>query len=178
MEKKICLSKMNTEDNFKNLCDLTTSLVGLPKGSLALKTRKTEYQVPRMVAAMVARIEDETHRETIAKVLDRNRTSINHYERCHSANYSSFALYRETFIKVFNAYTEIKDAKLTFIDLYNLQEHLRKSGIHDSLKHQTTIRITSGKLGADVKVSYKDFYNQLELCKLALQNYQHEIEVI
>ena len=45
-------------------------------------------------------------------------------------------------------------------------------------KHQTTIRIVSGKFGKDVKVSYKDFYNQLELCKLALQNYQHEIEVI
>jgi len=176
--RKICLSKMNTEDNFKNLCDLTTSLVGLPKGSLALKTRKTEYQVPRMVAAMIARIEDKTHRDIIGKVLDRDRTSINHYERTHSANYSSFALYRNTFIKVFNAYTEIKDAKLTFIDLYNLQEHLRKNGIHDSLKHQTTIRIVSGKFGKDVKVSYKDFYNQLELCKLALQNYQHEIEVI
>ncbi len=178
MEKKICLFKMNTEDNFKNLCDLTTNLVGLPKGSLALKTRKTEYQVPRMVAAMISRIEDGTHRETIAKVLGRDRTSVNHYERCHSANYSSFPLYRETFIKVFNAYTEIKDAKLTFIDLYNLQEHLRKNGIHDSSKHQTTIRISTGKLGTDVKVSYKDFYNQLELCKLALQNYQHEIEVI
>ena len=176
--KKIYLSKMNTEDNFKNLCDLTTSLVGLPKGSLALKTRKTEYQVPRMVAAMVARIEDETHRGVIAKVLERDRTSVNHYERCHSANYSSFPLYRNTFNKVYNAYTEIKDAKLTFIDLYNLQEHLRKNGIHDSLKHQTTIRIVSGKFGKDVKVSYKDFYNQLELCKLALQNYQHEIEVI
>lgn len=169
---------MNTEENFKNLCDLTTSLVGLPKGSLALKTRKTEYQVPRMVAAMISRIEDKTHRGTIAKVLDRHRTSINHYERTHSAYYSSFALYRETFIKVFNAYTQIKDAKLTFIDLYNLQEHLRKNGIHDSLKHQTTIRIVSGKFGTDIKVSYKDFYNQYELCKLALQNYQHEIQVI
>ena len=178
MEKKICLSKMNTEDNFKNLCDLTTSLVGLPKGSLALKTRKTEYQVPRMVAAMISRLEDETHRETIAKVLDRHRTSVNHYERTHSAYYASFALYRNTFNKVFNAYTEIKDAKLKFIDLYNLQEYLRKNGIHDSAKHQTTIRIVSGKLGTDIKVSYKDFYNQLELCKLALQNYQHEIEVI
>ena len=178
MEKKICLSNMNTEENFKNLCDLTTNLVGLPKGSLALKTRKTEYQVPRMVAAMVARIEDETHRETIAKVLGRDRTSVNHYERCHSANYASFPLYRKTFIKVYNAYTEIKDAKLTFIDLYNLQEHLRKNGVHDSRTHQTTIRIVSGKFGADIKVSYKDFYNQLELCKLALQNYQHEIEVI
>ena len=124
--KKICLSKMNTENNFKNLCDLTTNLVGLPKGSLALKTRKTEYQVPRMVAAMISRLEDETHRDIIAKVLGRDRTSINHYERCHSANYSSFPLYRDTFNKVFNAYTEIKDAKLTFVDLYNLQEHLRK----------------------------------------------------
>ena len=34
------------------------------------------------------------------------------------------------------------------------------------------------KFGTDVKVSYKDFYKQLELCKLALQNYQHDIEVI
>jgi len=169
---------MNTEDNFKNLCDLTTNLVGLPKGSLALKTRKTEYQVPRMVAAMVARLEDETHRGTIAKVLGRDRTSVNHYERCHSSNYASFPLYRDTFKKVYNAYTEIKDAKLTFIDLYNLQEHLRKNGVQDSSKHQTTIRIVSGKFGTDVKVSYKDFYNQLELCKLALQNYQYEIEVI
>ena len=154
---------MNSEDNFKNLCDLTTSLVGLPKGSLALKTRKTEYQVPRMVAAMVARLEDKTHREVIAKVLDRDRTSVNHYERCHSANYSSFPLYRNTFNKVYNAYAEIKDAK---------------KGIPDSSKHKSTIRIVSGKFGKDVKVSYKDFYNQLELCKLALQNYQHEIEVI
>jgi len=134
--------------------------------------------VPRMVAAMVARIEDETHRGTIAKVLGRDRTSVNHYERCHSSNYASFPLYRDTFNKVYNAYAEIKDSKLTFIDLYNLQEHLRKNGIHDSSKHQATIRIVSGKLGADVKVSYKDFYNQLELCKLAFQNYQHEIEVI
>lgn len=176
--KKICLSKMNTEDNFKNLCDLTTNLVGLPKGSLALKTRKTEYAVPRMVAAMVSRLEDKTHRKTIANVLGRHRTSINHYEKCHSANYATFPLYRETFNKVYNAYTDIKDAKLTFIDLYNLQEHLRKNGVHDSSKHQTTIRIVSGKFGTDIKVSYKDFYNQFELCKLALQNYQHEIEVI
>ena len=88
--KKIYLFKMNTEDNFKNLCDLTTNLVGLPKGSLALKCRKIEYQVPRMVAAMISRLEDETHREVIAKVLDRNRTSVNHYERCHSSNYASF----------------------------------------------------------------------------------------
>ena len=172
------LFKMTAEDNFKTLCDLTTNLVGLPKGSLALKSRKIEYQVPRAVVSMIARLEDNTHRETIAKVLDRDRTSINHYERTHSANYSSFPLYRDTFNKIYNAYVDIKEAKKTFIDLYNLQEHLRKNGVKNSSNHQTTIRITSGKFGTDIKVSYREFYNQLEICKLALQNYIHEIEVI
>ena len=169
---------MRSEENFENLCDLTTNLVGLPKGSLALRSRKIEYQVPRAVASMIARIEDDTHRETIAKVLKRDRTSVNHYERNHSANYASYPLYRDTFNKVYNAYVDIKEAKKKFVDMYNLQEHLRNSGVNHSANHQTTIRITSGKFGTDIKVSYRDFYNQLENVKLALQDYQHEIEVI
>ena len=169
---------MTAEDNFKNLCDLATSLVGLPKGSLSIKNRKIKYQVPRAVVSMIARLEDKTHREVIAKVLDRNRTSINHYERTHSANYSSFPYYRDTFNKIYNAYVDIKGSKPTFIDMYHLKEHLRKSGVRHSSNHQTTIRIIAGKFGTDIKVSYREFYNQLELCKLALQNYQHEIEVI
>jgi len=178
MEKKICLSKMNKEDNFKNLCDLTTSLVGLPKGSLALKSRKLEYQVPRMIAAMVSRIEDGTHRDVIAKVLDRHRTSINHYEVRHALNYASFPKYRDTFNLIYNAYSEIKDAKYTFKDMHHLKQYLRDNDIFNSDKHQTTIRISCGKFGTDIKVSYREFYNKFELCKLALQNYKYEIEVI
>ena len=174
----ICLFNMTAEDNFKNLCDLATSLVGLPKGSLSIKNRKIKYLVPRAVVSMIARLEDKTHREVIAKVLDRNRTSINHYERTHSANYSSFPYYRDSFNKIYNAYVDIKESKKTFIDLHNLKDHLRREGVKHSSNHQTTIRITSGKFGTDIKVSYRQFYNQLELCKLALQNYQHEIEVI
>ena len=63
-------------------------------------------------------------------------------------------------------------------NIENLKDHLRREGVKHSSNHQTTIRITSGKFGTDIKVSYRQFYNQLELCKLALQNYQHEIEVI
>jgi hypothetical protein len=169
---------MFIEDNFKNLCDLTTSLVGLPKGSLSKKSRRMELQVPRMVAAMVARLTENTHRSVIAKVLNRDRTSINHYENNHKSNYSTFPLYRDTFNLVFNAYAEIKASKLTFKTLEDFKQHLRDNGIHDSLKHQTTIRITSGEFKIFVNVSYKDFYNQLELCKLAFQNYQHEIQVV
>jgi hypothetical protein len=51
---------MIAKQNFKTLCDLTTNLMGLRKGSLSLKSRKSEYQIPRSVASVVARIIDDT----------------------------------------------------------------------------------------------------------------------
>tara|TARA_R100000458_G_C8276739_1_gene252119 strand:- start:3384 stop:3911 length:528 start_codon:yes stop_codon:yes gene_type:complete len=174
----ICHFNMKAEENFKTLCKLTTRLLDLPEGALASRNRKQKYQVPRAVVSMIARIEDGTHRDIIGKIINRNRTSINHYERTHSSNYSSFPYYRDTFNKIYNAYVDIKESKKNFIDMYHLKDHLRREGVKNSSNHQTTIRITSGKFGTDIKVSYRDFYNQLEICKLALQNYKHEIEVI
>ena len=74
----ICHFKMIEEINFKILCDLTTNLVGLRKGSLSCKSRKQKYQVPRTVASVVARMIDETHRTVIAKELKRDRSLLYH----------------------------------------------------------------------------------------------------
>jgi hypothetical protein len=55
-------TKFAVTDNFKTLCDLTTNLMGLRKGSLSLKSRKslnTKYL--ELVASVVARIIDDTH---------------------------------------------------------------------------------------------------------------------
>ena len=72
----------------------------------------------------------------------------------------------------------LKILKKSFFDLFQLKDYLRKNDVNDSLKHQVTIRIKSGDVGTDIKVSYRDFYNQLENVKLALQNFKYEIEVI
>ena len=173
-----CHFNMTAEDNFRNLCNLTTSLMGLTKGSLAYKSRRTELQVPRAVASVIARIEDNTHHSVIAKVLKRDRTLVYHYERAHEANYSSWAQYRDTFNKVYTAYTSIINAKKEFFDLPHLKNHLKENGVRNSSKHQTTLRVQCGKVGTDIKVSYREFYNQLELCKLALQDYKYQIEII
>ena len=113
---------MIAEDNFKTLCNLTTSLVGLRKGSLSCKSRKQEFQIPRSVVSVISRMIDETHPNVIAKVLKRDRVSV--------------------------------------------------------YKHQTTLRIKSGRIGIDIKVSYKDFYNQLENCKFALTDCNYNLEII
>jgi len=171
-------SKMIQEENFKNLCDLTTSLVGLRKGSLAYKSRKQEYQVPRSVAAVVARMVDDIHPNIIAKQLKRDRVSVYHYERTHQSNYSSFPKYRKTFNQVFNAYTHIQGSKRVFADLNHLKQHLRDHGVRNSDNHQTTIRISSGRVQNDVKVSYRDFYEQLEKCKLALVDCNYNLKIL
>ena len=171
-------SKMTQEDNFKNLCNLTTSLLGLRKGSLAYKSRKQDLQVARSIASVIARIEYEVPHSTIAKVINRNRTLIYHYEKNHKHNYATFPKYRDTFNKVFNAFTTIEDSKKSFFDLQQLKNYLRKNDVFNSEKHQVIIRIKSGEVGTDIKVSYRDFYNQLENVKLALQNFKYEIEII
>ena len=96
----------------------------------------------------------------------------------HESNYRTFPKYRDVFNLVYNAYSNLQGAKRTFVDMYHLQNYLRENGIVNSDNHQTIIRITSGKVGTDVKVSYKDFYNQLENCKLALKNCNYNLEII
>lgn len=175
---KIYLSKMTQEDNFKNLCNLTTQLLGLRKGSLAYKSRRQELQVARSIASVIARIEYEIPHSTIANIINRDRTLIYHYEKNHKHNYATFPKYRDTFNKIYNAYTTIEDSKKTFFDLHQLQDYLRKNDVIHSSKHQVTIRIKSGNVGTDIKVSFRNFYNQLENIKLALQNFKYDLEII
>jgi hypothetical protein len=167
---------MTAEDNFKNLCNLTTNIMGLPKGSLAYRSRKIELQIPRAAASVIATM-DNIHCTVIAKVIKRNRSLIYHYNKMHSANYSSWEKYRNTFNQIYMAHTQLENAKKEFFDLQHLKEHLRNAGIYNSEKQQTIIRIKCGKIGTDVKVSFREFYNTLELCKLALQDYKYQIEI-
>lgn len=169
---------MIQEENFKTLCDLTTNLMGLRKGSLSCKSREQKYQIPRNVVAVVARMIHETHYNIIAKELKRNRTVVYYYEKNHKSNYRSFPKYRDIFNKVFNAYNNIVSSKKTFADSYHLKHYLRSNDITNSENNQTIIRVTSGKVQADIKVSYKDFYDKLEKCKFALTDYNYNLEII
>ena len=169
---------MIEEINFKILCDLTTNIVGLRKGSLSYKSRKQEYQIPRSVASVVARMIDDTHQNVIAKELKRDRSLVYHYEKMHESNYRSFPKYREVFNMVYNAYSNIQGAKRTFVDSRELEVYLRENGVSNSDKYQTIIRVTSGRVEYDVKVSYKDFYNQLEKCKFAMTDCNYNLEII
>ena len=167
---------MTAEDNFKNICDLTTNVMGLRKGSLSSRSRETRLQVPRMIAAMIGRIEEDISHSTIAKALKRDRTLIYHYERKHKYNYS-WELYRDAFNKIYMAYKHIEDTRKIFFDMYHMKEFLFQNGVKEHPKDETRIFIKSGEVGVHIKTSYFDFSNQLENVKIALKDYKYTIEI-
>jgi hypothetical protein len=85
---------MTEELNFKAICSLTTRVMGLPEGSLALKSRKRQLQSARSIAGYIGRTEEDISRNVIAKVLNRGRCSTYHYETAHKKNFTHCIIYR------------------------------------------------------------------------------------
>ena len=168
---------MTAKDNFIHICNLTTSVMGLRKGSLAYKSRHQTLQIPRMVAAVIGRTEEGIHHEVIAGVLKRHRASIYHYEKSHQGNYT-WEKYRDVFNKVYMAYKQIEQSKKVFIDRYYMKEFLLKNGVKESPKNEAQILVKSGEVGVLISTSYMDFSNQLENVKFALRDYKYEMQIL
>ena len=169
---------MTEEYNFKTLCDLTTSVLGLPKGSLALKSRKRPLQVARAIAGYIARTEEDIHRSIIGKVLNRDRSLIYHYENTHKGNYATCPVYRKTFNLIYKAYKDIGGTKEIFLDGAFIKSYLLKNGVKETLDSDVSLEVKSGQVKCIIKTSYFDFSNQLENVNLALKNYHFTVKII
>tara|TARA_R100001530_G_scaffold36587_1_gene28417 strand:+ start:559 stop:1086 length:528 start_codon:yes stop_codon:yes gene_type:complete len=173
----ISLFNMTSKDNFIHICNLTTNVMGLPKGSLADKSRKQKIQIPRMVAAVIGRTEEGINHSVIAEVLSRHRASIYHYEKCHQGNYT-WEKYRDVFNKVYMTYKQIEQSKKVFVDKLYMKEFLLKNGVKESPKNEAQILIKSDRIEVIISTSYMDFSNQLENVKFALRDYKYEMQIL
>ena len=168
-------SKITDKEKFEHICNLTTSVVGLRKGSLSFKTRKLDIQLPRLVASNIARLAG-IHQRAIADVLKRDRSLIYYYESTHSANYTSWKEYRKMFNLVYKAFDDIEETKPAFMDSRGMKRHLLEF-VEESEPYQVEILITSGVVGCKIRTSYIKFSYVLKNLKFALANYNHSIDI-
>ena len=159
----------------KDLCNIATEIVGLEQGSLTSKSRKEPYALARQVVANIC-LNEGIHFVTISKVLNRDRSSIYHYQKKHSHNFKTWLQYRSLFTKVFNTYKESKKEQKTFLNKQDLRSHLLSNGVQTS-KGEVFIIVKSGLLKTSIRTSYKDFSNQLEKIRIALFDYQYNLDV-
>jgi hypothetical protein len=169
---------MTDEDNFKNLCTLTTRVLGLPKGSLASKSRRSELQIPRSVASVIAMMEDDIHPLIIAKVIKRDRCSVYHYQNTHKSNYANKEKYRNIFNKIYRSYKDLEGTKEVFYEKDFMKSYLLKNGIKETSDSTVLLEVTSGQVKCIIKTSYFDYTNQYENIKLALKNYHFTVKII
>ena len=167
---------MTDTENFIEICDLTTNIAGLEKNSLKSLSRKQNLQVARMVASMIARLEEGISHSVISKVIRRHRTLIYHYEKTHPDNYC-WKKYRDLYNKVHNAYRQVDSHKKTFLDKNFMKRYLKKNGVSESKKGEVFILVKSGKVGCLISTSFMDFSNQLENIKVALKEFKFKIEI-
>jgi hypothetical protein len=175
---KICHFNMTQEENFKNICDLTTTLMGFKNGELSIKSRKRPLQIARSVAAYIGLKEENINRNIIAKVLDRDRAVTYHYENSHKGNYASCIIYRNTFNKVYTAFKNIDKSKKTFLDGDFMKRYLLKNGVKESVKPQVFIEVTSGEVKCIIQTSYFEFSNQIDFIKFALRDYHYTFKIL
>ena len=169
---------MIAEYNFKFICNLTTKVMGLPDGALATKSRKRQLQVARSISGYIARTEEDIDRKIIAKVLNRDRSLIYHYEKTHKKYYSTCLVYRNAFNKIYKAYMDISGTKEVFVDNDFMKHYLLQNGVVETLDPEVLLEIKSGQSICIIKTSYMDFSNQLENVKFVLKNYHFTIKII
>tara|TARA_R100000742_G_C4277902_1_gene100171 strand:- start:2695 stop:3204 length:510 start_codon:yes stop_codon:yes gene_type:complete len=168
---------MTEEFNFKALCDLTTRVMGLPTGSLSLRSRKRELQSARSIAAYIGLTEEKIHRTIIAKVLNRDRAVTYHYEYRHNHHFISSREYRKTFDKIYKAYKDVEGTKSIFSDKKTMKKYLLKNGVTEKAEHDVRLEVKSGRAICYINTTYFDFSNQLENIKLALENYHYTVKI-
>ncbi len=169
---------MIEELNFKAICDLTTRVMGLPKGSLALKSRKRKLQCCRSIAGYIGITEEDIDRKVVAKILNRDRTATYHYENKHKKNFTHCIIYRKSFEKIYRAYKDIDGSKKIFTDKDFLKNHLIQNGVVESLNPDVFIEVKSGQVKYKVKTTYFDFSKQFENVKEAMINCHYTVKII
>lgn len=169
---------MTEEINFKSICDLTTRVMGLPTGCLPYKNRSRNIQVARAAASYIAITEENIDRNTIAKVLNRDRTATYHYEYTHKKNFKHCSVYRDTFTKVYKEYMNVDVAKDLFVDSDHMKSYLLQNKVVESKNSNVKLEVKSCGIKCVVKTSYFDYLNQLENIKFALTNYHYTIKII
>ena len=171
--------KNNVTDELQvmHICDLASMYAGLEEGEISSKSRLQRLQLPRMVVGVVAR-EYGIHYNSIASILKRDRCSVYYYEDQHAQNYAYWHEYRELFNKVYNAYSEMREAKYTFKNETELKNHLIYNNIKENiLEGKVKIVVTSGKIKTTIKTNYREFSNTLKKISDCLVDYNHTLDV-
>lgn len=166
-------NKQDRED-FMHICDITTKLLDLPRNSISMKLRDRPLVLARQIAGNVG-LEHGIHKNIIARILNKDRTSIMYYERKHKVWFEYYAPYRNNYLKVLETYRKTNDEKKQFIDRLHLKHFVKNLGLKNSNDPDVVIIINSGDVQYKLLSDCFRFSDDMKTLHNALNKYKYKI---
>lgn len=150
---------MTDTEKFDEICNLTTKMLKLPKGSLSQKSRIKELSIGRIIAGMIG-LKYDICRNVISKKFNRNRTLTYYFERHHlnrCDQKTGYGDYAKNYFKIMNAYRTKQNKKKVFLENALLRNHLTNAGLSHSAKPTIEFTIISGHAKCKLLSDYSKF---------------------
>tara|TARA_R100001594_G_scaffold17746_1_gene35877 strand:+ start:631 stop:1152 length:522 start_codon:yes stop_codon:yes gene_type:complete len=164
---------MTEQEKFKEICKLTTDILGLPENSLKQKSRIMQLSLGREIAGMIG-LKNDISRDVISEAFNRNRTLTYYYERHHYARCdkkTGWPKYAKQYYKVLNAYRIKQNKKKVFLDKIMLRRHLQAAGLSHSSNPTIEFTIKSGDVFEKLLSDYSKFSIDYDTIKDVTKDY-------
>tara|TARA_R110000744_G_scaffold378122_1_gene493873 strand:+ start:9893 stop:10435 length:543 start_codon:yes stop_codon:yes gene_type:complete len=157
----------------KNLLKKAVEVFKIPLPTLIGKNRSQPIQIARMVVSNMARFEDGIHYTNICPEINRDRTTVYHYETRHKNYYEFWPKYRKAYNALFE---QMYTNPLPILTRPGIKKLLKENGIDDK-KSKVSIIITSGMSTYAITENYGDFAGTIVKLDEILKGYNHHIDI-
>lgn len=169
--KRISISDTRTVERILNKA---AEVFNIPTATLKGARRYGEIQKVRMAISNVARVEHKIHYTTIGTVINRDRSSIYHYERQHETWYISWKPYQRTYDLLCKTMAENSKPSLNKCQIKRL---IKEAGITGKKLGKCKIIIDSGTTSHTIKSDLYDFPKTIEILKPILEPFEHNLDI-
>ena len=157
----------------KAILDKAVEVFNIPLLTLKGKSRTSNIQLVRMAVSNIARVENKIHYSTIANVINRDRSSIYHYEKQHKSWFITWKTYQKAYNLLYSSL--YKDPKPS-LNKIQLKQMLKKAGINNT-EGKVSIIIESGTTSHTITTDYLEFSKNIEEIKELFKDYSYSVDI-
>ncbi|QDP61336.1 MAG: hypothetical protein Unbinned3904contig1002_18 [Prokaryotic dsDNA virus sp.] len=160
---------------FKKISNATTTALGLPEDILKSKSRKPDICLGRKICTVIS-YNKGIKRETIASLLNMDRTATYYYTKIHESSFDSCIKYAKNYTKALLSVQNFKPNEKVFLEKVWLIRHLKTFGVKNSKKPEIIFTLTSGKIKCDIYSDYYSFSDDYDNIKKAIEGYNCKLK--
>jgi len=166
---------MNELQKIDRVLNITSKVCNVDCKLLKTKSRKLELNIARQIACVLSINYLGIHKVKVAKRINRDRTSMNHYIRNHEKNYYGWKVYQHKYDEAFSKLLK-GNRKRKVLHKNKFTNIVSKIHVTNCKAPDVTITVTCGKYKHEFYVGVFNFERDISTIKKAFEDYNYKID--